>query len=96
MDRVRAAGLVRCVPGGYSKYVRDWYLHGATRNKWIAFSINAVLGAGAAAAVAGTGGAHLPVAVRVAIGLELIRALTKALKIYDWRPSLTLFTTMMA
>jgi hypothetical protein len=47
----------------------------------------------------------LPVAIGVAIGLELLSKpqesvvqgiVNEVLKVYDWRPNLTLFTTMIA
>jgi hypothetical protein len=65
-------------------------------------SINTVLSAGVAAAGAVTGGAHLPIAIGVAVGLELLSKpqesvvqgiVNKVLKFYDWHPNLTLFTT---
>lgn len=88
-----AAGLaLGMCSGGLFHYIQDQYLHGAIRNKWIAFSINTVLSAGAAAAGAVAGGAHLPVAIGVAVGLELLSKpqesvvqgiVNKVLKVYE-------------
>jgi hypothetical protein len=76
MNLARAAWATGLALGMYSggllHYVQNQYLHGAIQNMWIAFSINTVLGAGAATAGAVTGGAHLPVAIGVAVGLWLL------------------------